>query len=188
MSLTLIDPPVAEPVTLAEAKVFLRLDGSEEDALVDRLIAAARAHVERETGLALLTQRWTQTLDRWPDDAVPLGIWPVSAVEQVAVKDALGSPAEVDAESYVADLAGRPARLLRPGGWPEPGLEMGGIAITFEAGFGDERDDVPADLRQALLMLVAHWFERRTGLEEALREKSPPAVAALVRPFRLVRV
>ena len=188
MPLTLIDPPAAEPVTLAEAKAFLRLDGSEEDALVDRLIAAARLHLERDLGLALMAQRWTQVFDRWPGETAPLGPWPVSAVEAVTVKDALGEAQEVDDGSYVADLAGRPARLIRPGGWPEPGVAAGGIEITFAAGFGEARDDVPADLRQALLMLVAQWFERRTGLEEAMREQSPPAVAALVRPWRVVRL
>src|SRR5690606_2330598 len=115
--------------------------------------------LERDLGLALITQRWIETLDRWPGETASLGLWPVSTVEQVAVTDALGTAQEVDAGSYVADLAHRPARLIRSGGWPEPGVAAGGVAILFQAGFGAEPDDVPADLRQALLVLVAQWFE-----------------------------
>lgn len=55
----LVDPPIEEPLTLAEAKLRSGLewpDGDPRDALMRDFIAAARAQVERDTGLALLTQ------------------------------------------------------------------------------------------------------------------------------------
>lgn len=66
MTTILISRPVGEPVPLAEAKVFLRIDHAEEDALVESLITAARQHVESVTGRALLTQGWRTVLDAWP--------------------------------------------------------------------------------------------------------------------------
>ena len=76
--------PVAEPVTLAEAKAFLRLTGTSEDELVAGLIRAAREDVERSTGLALIAQTWRLVLDALPsDDAVCLMRGPVQAVLSV---------------------------------------------------------------------------------------------------------
>ena len=54
MSLTLVSPPAAEPVTLAEAKSHLKLDTSDEDTLIASLITAARARAEWHTGRALV--------------------------------------------------------------------------------------------------------------------------------------
>ena len=58
MTSYLIAGPGEEPVSVAEAKAFARIDGGDEDALVGALIAAARLHVEGDTGRALITQTW----------------------------------------------------------------------------------------------------------------------------------
>jgi len=58
----LIDPPTEEPITLDEAKLRAGLDWpttdppDPRDQLMKDYIAAARSQVERDTGLALLTQ------------------------------------------------------------------------------------------------------------------------------------
>ena len=66
MSYALITPAAEEPVTLAEAKAFLRLDGSDEDALLGDLIATARDYLEMVSGLSLVTQGWRLYRDDWP--------------------------------------------------------------------------------------------------------------------------
>lgn len=50
--------PSLEPITLADAKSYLRLDDTAEDALVSDLIVAARQGVECATGRSLLQQDW----------------------------------------------------------------------------------------------------------------------------------
>lgn len=183
-NLLVLEGPAVEPLTLAEARAHLRLDGDEEDAVVSACIVAARQACESYTGLSLISQSWQLYLDRWPRGAVLLPRPPVQEVLEVAVMDAEGGRETLDPERYVVDrAAGRPARLVRRGGlsWPRPGRPIGGIEITYRAGYGDSWNDVPAALRQGMLLAVAHFFERREG-EAGL----PPAIATLWQPYRIM--
>lgn len=64
--LTLITPPVEEPVTLDEAKLAARIDGDALDAVLPGLITSARRVAEQETGRGFIQQTWRKTLDAWP--------------------------------------------------------------------------------------------------------------------------
>ncbi len=152
-----------EPVSLAEAKAFLRLDDGAEDGLVTTLIGAARLHVEGITGRALLAQRWRVVLDQWPENGqVKLPVTPFISVAQINAYDVDGMAHTVP----LVQFSSEPDRLILPrvlGGVP---VLRGrhAIEIDYVAGFGTEPEDVPADLRQALLVLVAYWFEHRDAV------------------------
>ena len=66
MALVMTAAPSVEPISLAEAKAHLRIDASDEDALLTSLITAARMFVERTLSLALVTESWSLYLDGWP--------------------------------------------------------------------------------------------------------------------------
>jgi uncharacterized phiE125 gp8 family phage protein len=68
--------------------------------------------------------------------------------------------------------------------WPVPGRAVNGIGITVEAGFGATPAAVPEDLRQAVLLMVAHWYAHRGDEPQPL----PAGIAALLTPFREVRL
>jgi uncharacterized phiE125 gp8 family phage protein len=161
MTYILTNPPAAEPITLAEVKAHLRLDDGDEDAFLASLIATAREHLERETGLCLIAQTWRLCLDGWPRDGViRIARSPVQAIQEVTVYDHAGAPADVPLGDHLLDGAGRPARLwLRNP--PLPGQVMNGIEIAFLAGFGEAGVDVPDGLKRAMLLHVAHMFAFR---------------------------
>jgi len=187
MASILVRPPASEPVTLAEARAHLRVTHVEEDALIGALITSARRVAEAKTGLCFMAQGWTVFHDSWPENGlITLPLWPVRAIEELAVFGEEDEKAVIDPSHYVADLAARPARLMLRGSrqWRRPGRALSGIAITLEAGFGPAPEDVPAPLRQAVLMLVAHWYAQR-GDENA--PGAPAGVDALLRPYRAVR-
>jgi uncharacterized phiE125 gp8 family phage protein len=163
MTSYLLAGPAEEPVSLAQAKAFLRVDDEAEDGLITTLIGAARLHVEGVTGRALLAQSWRLVLDDWPDNGqVPLPVTPFRSVTEITAYDADGVGHAVPLAQFMSE----PDRLLLPGmvvGMPML-RERQGIEIEYVAGFGTEPDDVPADIRQALLVLVAYWFEHRDAV------------------------
>jgi uncharacterized phiE125 gp8 family phage protein len=155
--------PAAEPVSLAEAKSHLRITHADDDAYIDKLIIAARRAVEDRSGLKCVTQNWSLFLDCWPDDGViSLGMSPVSAVTDVKLYGEDDTPSTVDPAHYFLDVASEPARLaLRYGrARPQPGRRLNGVEVRMVVGFGAAAA-VPQDLKQAILLTVAHWFDRR---------------------------
>jgi uncharacterized phiE125 gp8 family phage protein len=163
MTLVLTGVPEAEPVTVSEAKSFLRLGGSSEDALIEGLIRAAREDVERSAGLALIDQTWRLALDAVPrSDVVMLMRHPVKEIIAVTAYGTEGEASLVGAGDYQADLMSRPARLFFRRR-PEPMRAMNGLEIDFRAGFGEAGTEVPDLLRRAMLVLVAHWYEFRAS-------------------------
>jgi uncharacterized phiE125 gp8 family phage protein len=190
MSLMMTSPPAVEPVTVADAKAHLRIDGSAEDVLIGSLILTSRLHIEAALDLALITQAWTLTLDRWPPSHVDFPLSPLQSVAAVRVKNASSIASIVPAESYLVDVASRPGRLVWNNASPPiPGLAASGIEIDFTAGFGEAPDSVPAPLKHAILMLTAHWYEHRDpgdiGSDAA---HIPAAVSDLIQPFRTIRL
>lgn len=191
MALVLTSAPAVEPVSLAEAKVHLRIDANDEDALLGSLIAAARIFIERTLGLALITQGWSYFLDFWPrSSCVTLPITPVQSVSAVTLHDASGGSTELVAADYAVDVLSQPARLVLNGATPPVvARALNAFEIAFTAGYGDAASDVPAPIRHALTLLVAHWFERREPVVLGLgAQEVPSTVAGLLLPYRRVRL
>jgi uncharacterized phiE125 gp8 family phage protein len=191
MALIMTSGPALEPVTVSEAKAHLRVDGGADDVVINSLILTSRLHIEAALGLALITQSWTLLLDAWPGSQnVALPMRPVQAIAAVRVLAADGTPTALAASDYILEGKGLPPRLVRTGSaWPQPGRAAAGIEIAFTAGFGALAADVPAPIRHALLMLIAHWYEHRDPIEIGTVETNiPQAVSELLTPYRVPRI
>ena len=144
-------------VTLAEAKLHARLTtGTAEDALVTQKVAAAVAHIERITGIALSSQTF-QKLSKTVTAPVRLTPHPVTAVTAIEVVPATGTARNV-ASLFDVDLTGRPGivRLV-------DSLELARgetLRVTFTAGFAAW----PVEIEEAVLQLAAHWYENRSAV------------------------
>ena len=113
MTAALITGPAVEPVSLADAKAHLRVDSTDEDALLTAAIVSARVHVESATRRALIEQAWRIYLDAWPRKRiVRVPVAPLISVDAVTVYDSAGDPQVVDPEDYEADVVSAPARLV----------------------------------------------------------------------------
>jgi uncharacterized phiE125 gp8 family phage protein len=189
MTAALITGPALEPVSLAEAKAHLRLDGSDEDAYLTAAIVSARVHVEALTRRLLIEQSWRIYLDAWPRKRiVTLPPAPLMSVDAVTVYDADGEPVVVDPEDYEADTVACPGRLVLLSPVPAAvGRAFNGIEIDVTSGYGATSVDVPSPLRQAVMMLVAHFYEHRGAVGHDLAGEVPPhGFHALIAPYRIL--
>ena len=199
MTLSILSPPATEPVSLSEAKAWLRVGRDDEDALISDLIAAARERAELLTGRALIARSLRETLDAWPPPrlsahgrAVRLRPAPLISVEAVRLYAADGTAELWDRSEYRVETGADPGRLIARdrAPLPRPGRRAGGIEIDFTAGYGAAPEAVPAALKEAVLRLVAHAYARVEPAESAGRgDADPPAaVQELLRPYRQVRL
>jgi uncharacterized phiE125 gp8 family phage protein len=188
MSPILIVPPAAEPVTLAEAKLYLRTASPDEDDLILALIRAARHLVEAAGNRLLVSQTWRLLCDAWPPGGMlrlPLG--PVMAVAAARVRATQGPAMVVDEGALRLEPGSDPPLLRLAGPLPAPQWPHAGIEIDLVAGYGAPAD-VPEPLRQAVLMLVARWFENRGDAASHGDARLPADVLALLAPFRRARL
>ncbi|HEY0623535.1 head-tail connector protein, partial [Sphingomonas sp.] len=165
-------------MTLEEAKAYLRLEGSGEDALLARLIATATALCEAFTGTVLVQREAAETL-RAARDWQPLAHAPVVAITGVEALADDGTAAPLAADAYAIDIdaAGTGwVRLTRPGAAER-------LRVTCRAGLADDAAGVPAPLAQGVILLAAHLFDRRE-----LPGAPPAAITALWRPWRRIRL
>jgi len=171
------------PVTLAEAKAHLRVDTTDEDTLISGLLDAANATVQEMTGRTLAAETWALTLASVSGDL----LLPKSPVTGLTAIDYF-APDGTASSSLLSDfdlLIDTDQAVVRPkigAVWPVTQTRPDAITITFTAGYGT----LPAPLRIAILMLVAHWFENREAVNIGhLASDLPLAATSLIDDFRL---
>jgi len=189
MPAILLAPPTVEPITLAEAKSFLRVAHGDDDGLIAALIAAARAHVETATRRALLAQTWRIVRDAWPAGGrIAVAPAPLIAVTAARVRDDNGDAHAIDTGAFSFAAGAVPAALaFVPWSLPAPGVADDGIEIDVELGHGTSAAAVPPPLVHAVRLLTAHWYEHRGILSSgAAGAPLPVSITALMAPFRVV--
>lgn len=180
--------PAAEPVTASELRDYLREDATTlPDADANELVAEARQMLEDKFGVAVITQSWRLSLDRWPggraewwdgvrDGSIadlygPAGYgdlkpprWPLQTVDSVTVYDEdSNSTAVTVATTFDVDTYQHPGRitLQRGATWPVALRANNAIQIVYTAGWGDAASDVPAPIKRAVKQLAASLYAKR---------------------------
>lgn len=172
-----ITPREGDLVDLALAKVHLRVEHGDHDALIRAHIEAAASWTERWTGIALGIQTLRfdirASLTR---DGLLLPRSPVVSIEGITYDNAVDDdPIEVAADLYLTD-ANR-VRLRRPAAWPGP---FGGpMSITYVAGYA--ADALPKAIQSAILLHLNILYEQPEDKELAALER---ARDDLLSPYR----
>ena len=178
---------------VAALKAHLRLgSGFSETDLQDGVLAsflrAAMTAIEGRTSKALISRGFLLTLDVWQaPEQQKLPIAPVQSVTEVAIVDIYGAASVLDPSGYRLQKDAFDPKL-RPIAAIFPAVpESGSLEIRFQAGYGQTFDAVPDDLKQAVLLLAAHYYEFRqeAGLSDGCM---PFGVTSLISRYRPVRM
>jgi len=160
----LVTAPTAEPISVADAKRHLRIEHSDDDLLIKRLIETAIAMVDVTgvLGKAMITQTWSECYGQYPSE-ITLSLGPVQSVSAIKYYDT-NNVLQTDTLSnyFVLGTSGRTTIRPKSGfNWPITFTRDDAIKIEYVIGYGDTFRDVPSTVRHALFMLVAHYYENR---------------------------
>jgi uncharacterized phiE125 gp8 family phage protein len=199
--------PTVEPVTPAEMAALLVIEETQDDTLIAGMITEARQEIEDVTGIAMVTQSWRLSLDRWPgaladwwdgikqipiselyaNSPVPwvhLPRYPLQTVDTVTVFNEAGDPTAVTVGNvFDVDPYQHPGRMALKRGqtWPIALRAINAIQIDYTAGYGNVAS-VPAPLKRAIKVMVSHMYEHRgCAASEAYHASGAAAIAGRYR-------
>jgi hypothetical protein len=214
MALVLQTSPAIEPITLDELKSHLRIDTASEDDFLKVLISSSRRNVERMLSRTLITTIWDLWLDHFPVETrqrgdgsdwwdgvkegpitmvdhtkryIELPRSPVQSVTHLKTFDDNDNETTFSSSNYFVDTASDPGRLVLNDGqtWPTDDLRSAnGINVQYVAGYGSNEGDVPEDIRVAIKMIAAHYYENR-GDSDA---KFPKTALHILQPYQIRRL
>lgn len=191
----LVTPPAIKPASLTEAKAALDVSYTDKDTLIGGLIDAATSYLDGYTGIlgrALCEQTWRQDYDDFRS-CLRLPIAPAISITSVKYTDTDGVEQTVDAANYVLRTDALSAYVEFAAGYSFPSLNVASSAVrvTYLAGYAtvDGAWSGPAAIKQAILLLVRHWFDNPSAVQVGNpAQVMPLAVEALIAPFRRVGV
>ena len=152
--------PAAEPLSLAEAKLHLRVDHSDEDAYITGLISAARIACEERIGRTLINSTWTLTANSW-DEIDELPYPPVIAITSVSYVSPAGSTVTVPSGNYMLEVTDQNPALMPVDAWPEAKDQLNAITVVYTAGYGASGASVPAPIKQWMLLAIGDMYAVR---------------------------
>lgn len=167
--------PIFEPVTLEEARAHLRADDdTAENGTITGLITAAREYCEAVTRQALAEQ----TIEAYPErlsGAIQLPVGPLLSVDSIVYTDSTNTERTVGETDYIADVLS--CRIVPVQPWPTfDAAPVTPIKITYIAGY----DSAPLSVKQAMLLLIGHWYINREAVSPDIVRPVALAVDALL--------
>lgn len=163
-----VTAPTVEPISLDEAKLFLRVDGSDEDDLISMLIQAVREYGENYTHRAWASQTLMLAMDQFPCDTeeIELPRPPLQSVSSVKYIDVNGVLQTVDSSLYQVDIYTEPGRL-KPAYLQHWYINAGtrgdfnSVQITYVAGYAAASETSIAAPTKNIPAAIKHWMKIR---------------------------
>lgn len=196
MDLSIVTPPASEPVTLAEAKLHCRIDIDDDDSLVTYLISSARRFCENYCQRAFINQTWRLSYDLSEFDAckrmIHLPYGTVQSITSIKSYDSENNPTTLSTSNYRLSHD----RVVLNDGYEWPTLDRmhDSLEIVYVLGYGATAAYVPQDIRQAILMTIAHQYENREAVIDPIAPNDkqsimlPMGVASLLTPYRIFAI
>lgn len=203
-ALRVLVPPTSEPITTDLAKQHCRIDNDADDSLIELYVAGVRMQAESYLNRALFKQQlqfnvtWAppptatplvpQSLITFPLNWPPLVKQPVylPRAPAISVEQITWGPLDdlqvADPDDYTVNLLVDPGYVAAK---PQllPKIPQQSMSINYTAGWSAASDptEIPAMVRMALLVGIAHYYENRGDVGADM----PEAFYRLLDPYRL---
>lgn len=180
--------PATEPLSLADAKLHLRVVSDDDDDLITALIQGAREYVETFLRRQLVTATWAMTLDEFPDSDgdITLPLPPLASVTSIAYVDGDGDDQTLDSANYTVHTNCEPGKITLAYGesWPSTRDQPDAVTVTFVAGYGAAAA-VPAGIVAAIKLVLGDLYENREAAVLGTIRSDNPTVKNLLWTYRI---
>jgi uncharacterized phiE125 gp8 family phage protein len=161
MGLAVITAPTAEPLTTTQAKLFLRIDTTDEDSFIGECITAARNKVEEITHRQLMTAVYRYSTNELIDgNTILLPKPPVASVAAVNAVNSDGVVSTLSASTYIVPIDAQPGRIIFTTIPDFDSRRPDALRVTFTAGYGTASSYIPPALIQATYLLLEPFYRR----------------------------
>jgi len=197
MIINQVTPPTVEPVTVQEAKDHMRVTHNDDNTYIGGLIVAARQHAESYTRRCFVQSTWDEWFQCFPIHySFKLSKAPLVSVTGVYYTDYEETETEMTVTTdYLVDADTIPGHIVLAYGqaWPTftPSVKAP-VRVRYIAGYpsdgspADYRANIPKTIKQALLLLVSHWYnQREDGVYGFGLQEIPHGAKALLTPDRI---
>ena len=180
------ETPATQVISLAEAKNHLKVDTSEDDDLINGLIAAATDYCETHQNRKYLLKSVVEKFDEFRQN-YRLRYSPVDGITSITYIDTGGATQTLDGDYYTLDATSEPARLVEAYSYSYPMTrdEVNAVTVTYLSGYGTA-EDVPDSIKAAIKLLVGHWYEHRESVSEEKMTEVPQGVQSLLNLDKVV--
>lgn len=184
-SLRRVARPSADPVELDEAKHHLRVNGTNDDSLIKRLIRSAADQIEgpHGCGIAITQQQWDLVFDAFPS-CIEIPLVPLAQVDSIKYIDLDAVEQTLSSATYEVDVYRGRVRPVSGSSWPSTKTVFNAVSVRFTCGYSD----VPEDLKAAVLLIVGdRYAHREDTITGTIVSELPSGVAAILNSYRVGR-
>lgn len=166
-------------LTLADAKRHLNVSSTADDTYIGDLVTAATDMLEARCNRCFVTQTRKLTMDSFNDSryvhtdtrrSQARTIFPrrspVKSVSSITYVATSGTTTTISSSDYVVSTGDSPARITEGLGatWPVTYGDANDVVVTYVAGHSTVSTGVPGRVKQAIRMLVGHWYRNREAV------------------------
>jgi uncharacterized phiE125 gp8 family phage protein len=174
-------------ITTADLKAHLRVDYASDDSLIDGFLLAAMSYAQHYTGIAVGRQTIEMALDSFPDGAISLPLVPAASIISITYVDSAGAVQTLAGSAYSLDDYSSQDAWVVPAvdtEWPETYDAVNAVKVQYYAG----TTALDRAIKQALLLLVGHFYENRQEATDKRLAQIPLGVSALLDTVKVWRV
>ena len=175
------NPSLDDIISVANLKSHLRVDVTDDDALIGAFRDAAINFVQQITGRVLGDVDCVVYIDSF--HSVTLDVGPVNSISSIQYIDFNGDVQTLSTNNYFVDIAGTHARIKFHDVPDLYDYAMNRVIINCNVGHAENA--IPAPVIHAVRLLVGHMYENRAAAEIRSVNEIPFGIHSLLSPFRI---